>query len=165
MTQAMAVRPPPLMHKTAALQCDDRKVVLEADCFSFMEDSLACTRQKLTFFDKAGNKKLNEKIFSPAPKQPEDAYPIVEEKIGELMCVEAKSREKYFVASISNGGNCDECEWFEVYGMNGKSIGSTRSKKKSKLVNGIVDAAFDKTAKRVSNKNELPGFYSKNSAR
>lgn len=155
-----AVAADPLQRKTASLQCHDRKVQLQGDCFPFMGDKLACTRLSIAFSEHPGNKKLNSRKFTPAPLEEGDDYPVVEERFGNLVCVETKEKEKFIVARMNNGGNCGKCEWFDVYTMDGVLVGNNRDrKKKNKLVGEAVDAVYDKKVKRVIKENELDDFY------
>jgi hypothetical protein len=108
------------MERTASLQCQDRKVDLAATCTA-EEDSrqLLCTRQILTVTDSATGTKLNTREFSPGKGTPA----LIEETFGEVSCVTTKSNEKFIVATMDNGGNCEECEWVDVYSWDGALIG------------------------------------------
>jgi hypothetical protein len=149
----------PILQRSAALQCEGRKVELQADCFSYIDEVLACTRQKLSFSDASG-KKLNVRAYKAAPKEEGDDYPIVEEKVSALTCVETGAKEKFVVATMRTGGNCKSCEWHDVYTVDGVLAGSDRDrKKKDKIVTDAVDSVYDKKAKRVLGKNVLIDFY------
>jgi hypothetical protein len=157
---ALADPLPPILHKAAALQCDGRKIDLQADCFSYIDEDLACTRQRLVFADAASKKQLGERIFKARPKEDGDDYPIIEEKFGALACVETRDKEKFVVATMDNGGNCGSCEWHDVYTLDGALVGSDRDrKKKIKAVGDAVGAVYDKQTRRVFGKNELVDFY------
>jgi hypothetical protein len=152
--------PAPILPRSAALQCEGRKVELQSDCFSYIDEVLACTRQKLTFSDAATSKKLNVRTFKAGPKEEGDDYPIVEEKFSTLSCVETGDKEKYVVATMRNGGNCKSCEWHDVYTLDGVLAGTDRDrKKKNKVVTDAVDAVYDKKANHVLGKNVLIDFY------
>lgn len=115
----------PLEHRSASLQCPDRRVVLDADCYK--EGSrMLCTRQTLRFIG-ADGKELGARSFKPEAKQQGDEYPLVEAQIGTLSCVETAAGEKLVLAQTANGGNCAQCEWLDVYAMDGKLLGSTRA--------------------------------------
>ncbi len=150
---AAAAPPPPVlvpepvksaagpMERTASLQCEGRKIDLTATCTA-EEDSrrLSCTRQVLTITDSATGNKLNthETVGKGTPA-------VIEETFGEVSCVTTKSNDKFIVATMDNGGNCDTCEWVDVYSWDGALIGSERSKgPKSPGVAEATAAAFDK---------------------
>ncbi|CDG83225.1 hypothetical protein [Janthinobacterium agaricidamnosum] len=157
-TQACAEKPAPaLQSKSAVLQCLDRKIELQADCLP-SKNPLAstCTRQSLTFKDGA-DRQLGERIFRPAPQQ---ATPAIEEKVSELVCAETPRGDKYIVARMDNGGNCDNCEWLEVFGWDGAPVGSDRDKKnRNKAVAEASNAAFNDATKKVIQKKDLGRFY------
>jgi hypothetical protein len=61
---------------------------------------------------------------------------------------------------MGNGGNCELCEWFDVYSLDGNFVGSTRYRKKSStMLDSAIGALYDKSAKRVLNHQSLSGFY------
>ncbi len=159
-TNALAATLAPILPRAASLQCEGRKVDLKADCFSYIDEVLACTRQELAFTDIATKKKLGVRSYKAAPKEEGDDYPIVEEKFSSLSCVETKDKEKYVVATMRNGGNCRSCEWHDVYTLDGVLAGTDRDKKKkSAIVTDAVDAVYDKKAKRMTGHNVLIDFY------
>ena len=62
--------------------------------------------------------------------------------------------------TAANGGNCEECEWVDVYSWDGVLLGSEGGKrKKVTAIGAAVKAAYDKQASPIG-KTELPGFYS-----
>ena len=151
----------PTQHKSAQLACHGRNVALEADFFPAMGRMLACSAQSLTFSG-ADGKKLNGRVFTPVDTNKALDFPAVEEKFGNLACVDTAAKESYIVARMYNGGNCQSCEWFDVYTVDGVLVGDNRNRKvKNKIVDAAVDAAFDEKTKRVVGENTLEGFYFK----
>lgn len=155
---------PPLSHKSATMQCADRRIEIEADCFKFAASTTLCTRQSIRFVG-PGGKALGTRVFRSAPLKNAD-YPVVAEKFGELRCVETADKQKYLVATMDNGGNCEECEWNDVYSTDGLLLGSTRGgKQRNAAVDSAVAAAYDKQAGRVLGRQPLTNFYQDGSAR
>lgn len=152
-----AVAAVPLHSKHAALQCADLRVELQADCFIYAGHTLACTRQSLRFSG-AGGKTLGDRVFTPMPKEEGDDYPVIEAKVGTLSCVETKDGQQFVAASMFNGGNCPQCEWTDVYSMDGVLLGSTRDHK-SLALSAVLEALRDRQVKRVLNQEPLTGFY------
>lgn len=149
----------PLVPKQATLQCAERRIELQASCFSYVGNMMACTRQTLQFTG-AGGKVLGSRTFTPQPQEEGDDYPPIEEKVGTLTCVETKDKQQFVVASMFNGGNCPQCEWTDVYSMDGALLGSTRDRnRKNPAVTAAVEAVRDKQVKRVLNQEPLTGFY------
>ena len=93
--------------------------------------------------------------FTPQPAVDGDP-PLVEEKIGALSCERSSTGARYIVANMFNGGNCEECEWQEVYDWDGKLVASNRDRKKPDPL--FKELAGD-TAERVIGKKDLDGFY------
>lgn len=149
----------PLQSKHAALQCADRRVELQADCFVYAGHTLACTRQSLRFSGEGG-KTLGTREFTPMPKEEGDDYPAIEEKVGTLSCIETRDKQQFVVASMFNGGNCPQCEWTDVYSMDGALLGSTRDRnRKSPALTAALEALRDKQVRRVLKQEPLTGFY------
>ncbi len=146
--------------KTATLQCEERKVVLEASCLDLYGPSaLACTSQRLTVSDSATGKPLKVREFTPEKAEGDDPATVADQ-FADISCVRTKSDEKYIVATMGNGGNCDECEWVDVYSWDGVLLGSEGGKrKKIKEVSAAVKAANDAQVPAIG-KTDLPGFYS-----
>jgi hypothetical protein len=147
--------------KAATMQCADRTIVLEASCLDLAgPEMLQCTRQTLVVSDAASGKVLNTRTFAAVAG--EGAEPAtVEEKVGEMTCVTTKTGAKYIVTNMFNGGNCEECEWNEVYGWDGAFLGSDRDKKKKvQVVDDAVAAIAEKDVDRVTGVNDVAGFYS-----
>lgn len=151
---------PALLARSATLQCADRKIDLEATCLDLNGSRLlACTHQTLTVSDSATGKKLNAREFAPEKAQGSDPA-VVADQFSDISCVTTKSDEKFIVATMGNGGNCEACEWVDVYSWDGALIGSDRAK--DEKVNGVkeaVAAAFDPQNPPIG-KSELPRFYS-----
>lgn len=160
---ATAAAPP--QAQRATLQCPDRKIELQADCVLYAGHMRACTRQALRFLDSSG-KVVGTRQFTPQPQETGDDYPFIEEKVSKLSCVETSRHEHYVVASMFNGGNCAQCEWTDVYSMDGALLGSTRTPdKRSAALTAALDAARDKQAKRVLGEQALRDFYRDHGAR
>ena len=148
----------PLHENNVSMQCADRKITVEATCFPYAGSIMACTRQSIRFFG-ADGKPLGAHVFPTKPLKGAD-YPVVAEQFGELNCVETKTREKFIVATMDNGGNCDACEGNDVFSLDGTLVGSTRDKKKANAsLNAAIDATFDEHAKHVLNHQSLDKLY------
>jgi len=147
---AFAATKPAVRPRSAALQCVDRKIELKAGCYK--EDGypgLSCTSQRLSISDSASGREVGGQSYKPAPLQTGDAYPIVAEKVSEVICAETPAKQKVIVVKISSGGNCAQCEWADVYSWDGAFIGSDRDKKKNPVAGDAVKTAFDQKAKKL----------------
>ncbi len=153
--------PPKTFLKSATMECPERNVVLEASCVDlYGPGMLQCTSQNLTVMDAATGAKLGTRAFV-ATKGEDDAGPAtVEEKIDEMSCVTTEAGEKYIVTNISNGGNCEQCEWREVYGWDGVLKGSTRDKKRNVQVKDALYALDEPEVDRMKGTLMLDSFYS-----
>jgi hypothetical protein len=142
--------------KKTTLDCDDRTIVLEATCSALNSPNmLDCTKQSLTVMERPGGAVRGTRAFTPQPAVDGDP-PLVEEKIGGLSCERASTAARYIVANMFNGGNCEECEWQEVYDWNGKLVASNRDRKNPAPL--FKELAGD-ARERVVAKKELDGFY------
>jgi hypothetical protein len=71
---------------------------------------------------------------------------------------------------MDNGGNCERCEWIDVYSLDGTLVGSTRDNKiKSQNMNARMDAAigaaYGEHAKHILSRQPLTDFYENTSAK
>ncbi|MFS2024564.1 hypothetical protein [Massilia sp. CT11-137] len=156
---AAAAASAPIEHaQHAELVCDDRKIVLDATCSNmYGPELMACTRQSLTFLDSAAGREAGKRDFAAAKGEGDDP-PVIEEKVGALTCTRTASGERYVVADMFNGGNCEQCEWHDVYDWQGKLVGSDRDRAKTdKRVADIVSAAA--VAGQAFGHGELKDFY------
>lgn len=149
----------PLEHRSASLQCPDRRIVIDADCYK-EGGRMLCTRQALRFIGVDG-KEVGSRLFAPAPRQQGDDYPLVEAQIGTLSCVETAAGDKLVLAQTANGGNCARCEWLDVYAMDGKLLGSTRdgADKKGPYAALVASIGRKGVFKRISEA-DTGGMYS-----
>jgi hypothetical protein len=147
----------PLQHKSASMQCLDRRMTVEADCFPHSSFTM-CTRQTIRF-SAANGKALGARSFKASPLKGAD-YPVVDEQFGELSCVETAARNRFVVALMDNGGNCEQCEWVDVYSLDGVLLGSTRhGKKVSAELDAAMTAAFSTGGKGVIKQQALIDLY------
>jgi hypothetical protein len=152
-----AVAGAPLQHKSASMQCLDRRISVEADCFPNSSFTM-CTRQSIRFSG-ADGQALGARTFDARPLKGAD-YPVVDEEFGELSCVETKARKQFVVALMDNGGNCEQCEWVDVYSLEGVLLGSTRNGKTLRAeLDAAVTAAFSNGSKGVLRRQALTDLY------
>jgi hypothetical protein len=146
----LAETKPTLRHRSAALQCADRKIELKADCYKEAGyPGLSCTSQRLTVADSDSGRELGGQSFKPAALQAGDAYPIIAEKVDQVVCAETPAKQKVIVVNLSNGGNCARCEWSDVYAWDGSLLGSSRDADKGVAVAEALKIAFDKKSKKL----------------
>jgi hypothetical protein len=173
--QAVAAPPPPAapaapaapsapavagLSRKATLDCEDRALVLEATCSDLNGPQLlACTRQSLSVADRTSGAIKAVRNFVPQPGVDGDP-PLVDEKVGTLTCTRSAAGERYIVASMYNGGNCEACEWHDAYDWDGKLVASDRDRSQpSALLKELLSDAAQKSG-RVTGQKELAGFYS-----
>jgi hypothetical protein len=158
-----ALAAPPLHHKSSNIECAERRITVEADCFAHSSFTL-CTQQ-LIRFSGADGKMLRTRVFQTRPLK-NAPYPVVAERFGELNCVETKEKKTYLVATMNNGGNCEQCEWDDVYSTDGVLLGTTRNTEKNNAaVESATDALYVDGSKHVLKNQPFTNFYKENSAR
>jgi hypothetical protein len=109
--------------------------------------------------DRASGAVRNTRRFAPQP--PRDGDPaLVEEQVGELTCARAGTNERYIVAGMSNGGNCEQCEWHEAYDWDGKLVASDRDRREPNALLANLLSAQKGRPDAVIAHTELDGFYS-----
>ena len=84
----------------------------------------------------------------------------IDEQIGAMTCVKAKSGEKYIVTDMFNGGNCEQCEWHELYSWDGAILGSDRDRKvKNDSLKAALEAINEEDVDNTLGSDEMEGFY------
>ena len=148
------------VQKKASLDCDDRTITVEATCSGEADDAmLMCSRQTLTVADRATGAPGSVREFAPAPDPDKSAPPGIEEKIGALACIRSKTDERFVLADMYNGGNCEACEWHELYDWDGKLVASDRDRRKPQaMLNELLRAQAGKSD-RVFGHQDLVDLY------
>jgi hypothetical protein len=147
---AYAAAKVPLLKRSAVMQCADRKIELKAECFKQEGIAgLSCTKQRLSISDAGTGQELGSQAFKPAPLQAGDAYPIIPERLSDATCVETPAKEKFIVIMMSNGGNCNECEWQQLYSWDGKVLGSSLNAKRDAATAAALKGTESKKAKKL----------------
>ena len=152
--------PPKPVAKSANAVCGDRKIVVDANCLDLYGGGmLSCTSQSIKIYEDGSGKLLGTKTYGVV-KGEGDEPATVDGKISELTCVTAKSGDKYIVTSMYNGGNCEQCEWHELYSWDGADLGSDRDRKvKNKALRTALDAINEKDVDNTTGSVNMEGFY------
>lgn len=131
--------------KTDELLCGDVKVRAITTC---TEDSVRpypkkCTDQHFIFINKMTDKIVNVKGSSEYYNANFDEVDEYGKKINKWIgawayswaCVQGR-KEPYIIIMYSGGGsgNCDGCEWAEIYNLNGKLLISDKGKPREKKI-------------------------------
>lgn len=141
------------------LDCDDRTVVLEATCSADPDARMVdCSEQSLALADRASGAVRSTHRFDNQPETPGDP-PLVEARVGALACVRSTDNARYVVADLSNGGNCEACEWHELYDWDGKLVGSDRDRRKPDATLKAVRDAMATPGNVIAQKDTV-AFYS-----
>ncbi|MBC7464663.1 MAG: hypothetical protein H7256_01605 [Bdellovibrio sp.] len=161
MAPAEKKKTPTLQRRTATLSCEDRRIDIEGRCFQADLDmpKLSCSKLLVRLFDTKTKKVLIERPIRPNSKL--GSAQVIEGDIGDVMCVESPSKEKYIIVMMGTGGNCEECEWLEAYAWDGSYIGTSRSKNKDikKAVDLAAAAGFNPQTKKIIAQTNLAPFY------
>jgi hypothetical protein len=140
----------PLLKRSSAMQCAERKIELKGDCFK--QDGIAglsCTRQRLSISDAGTGQELASQTFKPMPLQSGDAYPMVAERLSDVTCIETPARERLIVIMMSKGGNCAQCEWQQLYTWDGKVLGSSLDARQDPAISAALKGAESKKARKL----------------
>jgi len=124
------------------LKCEAFDVVIETYCEVDVDDFPVCGSQRVVFSD-GKNKKTSEVIY----KYNFDTG--IQQLIVEASCNKLANNDLYVVLRSTTFGNCDTCEWIDVFTLKGKYIGSSDGNYDSrsfihKLLNRkMLDLIFD----------------------
>lgn len=109
--------------------CDCVKIKAVTECVNEYPGFSECTKQEFIFINKKTGK-TTEKIASGELVASKDAKGNILGKYLDALafsfaCVKGKNKY-YLIVGYYTGGNCDECEWYEFYDLNGKLLLSSR---------------------------------------
>ncbi|WP_298438897.1 hypothetical protein [Geobacter sp.] len=119
--------------RKGTLNCGKAIIEITSSCLDINTNFPMCSEQKITIIDKITNKTTTTNTSS-------DSYideALTGYKGGKLLdglatswqCANGKENKAYLVLDFANGGNCEYCEWTEIYDLSGKIIASTKNKK------------------------------------
>ena len=114
--------------------CNDAKVTIVSVCdkesfgpFPF------CTQQNITL-SKQGKKipiKADGKLTPEHDRNGKITAHLLDAVVSGIACVKGKDKD-YILMSYYTGGNCEQCEWYNIYDLDGHRLagGSSRGAKK-----------------------------------
>jgi hypothetical protein len=115
--------------------CDDTKVTIISDCD---RDELppyfpSCNKQSI-MFSRQGKDitvKASGKLTSVRDGKGRVIGKWLDAVISSVACVQGKNKH-YLLLSYYTGGNCEQCEWYDIYDLNGSRLagGSSRNDKR-----------------------------------
>lgn len=127
--------------KTAELICGDVRVIVTTKC---ADDSYPaypdCQKQQFVFSNlKTGHTQKLDANGRLIKSKSSTATSVLDGLASNWTCVNGK-KATYIVSGYYNGGNCEECEWYEIYSLQGLNL--TLNARKNKTL-------FDKTLSRL----------------
>lgn len=118
--------------KKAEMICGNAKVQLVTNC---IDDTISafpeCTEQFFVFTDLKTGESISKSVSGRIKQVKNATGKPIRECLDALAtswaCVKGKAR-LHLIVGYYTGGNCDDCEWFEIYELNGKSLTDSRGK-------------------------------------
>lgn len=140
---------------SAELFCDNVKVQVVTKC---VDDSYLsfpfCVEQRFIFTDQKTNKTYNisasGKIVAQVDSRNRKIGEVLDYLAVSMASVKGKTKS-YLLVRYYNGGNCGECEWYEIYDLNGSRLATSRGK-----VTGIKYKNFENVYKQIGLPEQWP---------
>ncbi len=108
-----------LYSKSAKTVCGNTNVSVITECYADSDVLPSCTKQQFEFRTIGiSNPNTINTLGKPGDYSLATAF----------ACVKGKS-QYYILINHNNGGNCEECEWSELFDLNGKKLTSDRNAK------------------------------------
>lgn len=127
--------------KLTEINCSNTIVQVSTRCLDNDQGSFPfCVKQELVFNNVTDAKTIRQPASGILVKNNYRSIDALDALISKIACV--KGREKsYLLIQYYNGGNCDECEWNEIFDLAGNKLST------SKKVKGLNndDIVFEKT--------------------
>ncbi len=118
--------------KSAELLCDGTKVAVTTLCSD--DSSLVypkCQSQSLAFTNLATNKVVTTRSTQAITVKMFGSE-MIDGLAGSWACLKGKNNT-YLVVRFYNGGNCEECEWLEIYDLDGRNLTPKSRKHRSEF--------------------------------
>jgi hypothetical protein len=118
------------------ISCDDAKVTIISDCDKYEPLSYFphCNRQNINIVKAGIDKtvKASGKLTSVRDGKGRIIGRWLGAVISEVACAKGDQKH-YLLVGYYNGGNCEKCEWYELYDLNGIRLagGNSRNEKKN----------------------------------
>jgi len=120
--------------KNAEMMCGDTKVNIITECYDDSAILPHCTKQDIEFKPKDINKNITQATIGK-----EGDYFLATS----WACVKGKS-QAYLLINYNTGGNCEDCEWTELFDLHGKKMANNRGK-----TTGKANKHFEKIYKQI----------------
>lgn len=121
-----------LYTQTDELACGDTRVKVFTTCtIGDIEDPQECTKQYFLFTDQRTGTELKVKASgrpSSDPIEPGSKTKILDGLAWRWGCVRGKAGQ-YIMIDYGTGGNCETCEWVDIFDLNGRKVLTDRSDK------------------------------------
>jgi len=112
--------------KTTEIKCKDVKVQIKTECLDDTNKAFPnCISQNISFIDYKTGKSITIPSSGKLTKNSYDPIRILDTLVSKLACVEG-GNAIYLLIGYYNGGNCEECEWYEILDLSGKNLASSR---------------------------------------
>jgi len=126
-----------LSSKTNELICENVKVKITTKCTGESNPIVPdCIEQYLLFIDQTTNKTVRRdtsgKLMSVRDARGKSIGRYLDALATGWVCKKGISKP-YLIVWYNTGGNCDECEWQEIFDLNGTVLASTLRKTKQSL--------------------------------
>lgn len=125
------------------LNCGSSDILIMTSCIDYAEDMPFCFNQHINIYNKKTSlsSSINYDFIYEGGNQ---------QFIAKVDC-KIVDGNNYFILENTNFGNCDKCEWIDVYLENGKYLGSTQGIYNSK--NFVHTTIAQEISKALSSSN------------
>jgi hypothetical protein len=109
--------------KKSQLTCKDVNVVLTTNCVSENGRNVPdCQKQQFSFGNlKTGQIRIVEASGKLMIRDAATAKATIDGLASSWACIKGHA-DSYVVVGYYNGGNCEQCEWYEIYSKEGQAL-------------------------------------------
>ena len=111
--------------KIAEIKCEDYTVKIITECLNIENKAFPfCVSQEILFVNVREDKILKKPASGVLVK--DNNKSILDALVSKIACVRGY-KGSYLIIEYYNGGNCDACEWYEVFDLSGNRLTSSKN--------------------------------------
>jgi len=127
--------------KSTEIKCENIIVKIKTECSSdSMRSFPFCVSQEILLTSANDARTIRIPTSAKLTKENNNSIPTLDALVSEIACVKGY-KKSYLLIGYYGGGNCDECEWYEICDLAGNKLAS---RKKIKGLKGSYEK-FKKT--------------------
>ncbi len=118
--------------KSTEIKCENINVQIKTQCLSDSKGPFPfCISQEILLTRATDARIIRIPTSAKLTKTDFEPLPTLDALVSEIACVKGY-KKSYLLIGYYTGGNCDECEWYEIFDLDGNKLASSEKIKGQK---------------------------------